>query len=205
MNSLFDYIVADQYNRSTPFEVVDEGIFDTGSSDIDVSLVKDWLDKHVKCTGNYTFSKKDNSITATGYVSIMRYDGEEFPDYVVFKKVKGSMNISLCPEIHNVGNLFGGEGNKCNITQGLFITECPKLDSLAGLPTNSYNFRITYCKSLKSLDGLNVKAKSDVVLMKNGKKFAKEDVLKHIINGKPDQVMVDVNESVDEEIRVDDR
>ena len=140
-------------------------------SKIDSHLLKDWVEKYVKCSGKVQYLK-NGSVKFGGDVLIKGFDGESFPHFFKVASVNGDFKIEKCPNLKNIEGLFI---DYVTIKGEYVVANCPKLESLVGGPfAVEHNMSITSNPSLKSLEGCPVSVWRKVYVMKNGKKFNKE-------------------------------
>ena len=140
-------------------------------SKIDSHLLKDWVEKYVKCSGKVQYLK-NGSVKFGGDVLIKGFDGESFPHFFKVASVNGDFKIEKCLNLKNIEGLFI---DYVTIKGEYVVANCPKLESLVGGPfAVEHNMSITSNPSLKSLEGCPVSVWRKVYVMKNGKKFNKE-------------------------------
>ena len=163
------------------YNTLSEGLlddFETAEAKLTASLAEDWFKKYAKVDGKVIFMK-NGDVKVHGDVVIRGFDGQQLPA-VNIREFKGSLIIERCPNLTAIGDWFGF----CIIVDGdLSICECPKLESLKGLPKMCGGiFNITSNKSLKSLGGMPGFVGKNIYIMKNGKRFTEDEVRAHLDN-----------------------
>lgn len=164
------------------YNTLSEGLlddFETAESKLTASLAEDWFKKYAKVDGKVLFMK-NGDIKIHGDVVIRGFDGPQLPAMNI-REFIGSLVIERCPNLTTIGSWFGF----CIAVDGdISICECPKLETLEGLPKMCDGiFNITGNKSLKTLDGMPTFVSKNIYIMKNGKKFTEGDVLTHLDSG----------------------
>lgn len=141
----------------------------------DKELVGEWFKENVK--GKYKIVVlKNNTVKVWGDILIKDYKEDNFPFTISF--MSGNVSIEKCPNITSISGLFT---DLMTIEGSLTINNCPKLTSLEGCPMIVHGaLSLTGNSSLKSLEGAPEIVHGTTYVMKNGKRFSKEQVEKHI-------------------------
>ena len=167
------------YDMESLYNILSEGLlddFETAESKLTASLAEDWFKKYAKVDGKVLFMK-NGDVKVRGDVVIRGFDGERLPAMNI-REFKGSLIIERCPNLATIGEWF----EVWSAVDGdVSICECPKLESLEGLPRMCNGiFNITSNKSLKSLDGMPNFISGNIYIMKNGKRFTEDEVRSHL-------------------------
>lgn len=144
---------------------------DAISLGMDKAVEDKWFDIYAK--GNFKIKDKKSSLgpIIIGNLIIDNYDGETIP--VSVWEVKGNVYFTNCSKLKTINGFFGrGVG----IDGGLYIENCPNLESLEGCPKLVNNFSLVGCRKIKSLVGAPEYVFGNVYIMKNGKKFTEEQI-----------------------------
>ena len=141
----------------------------------DKELVGEWFKENVK--GKYKIVVlKNNTVKVWGDILIKDYKEDNFPYTISF--MSGNVSIEKCPNITSINGLFA---DLMTIEGNLTINNCPKLTSLEGCPMIVHGaLSLTGNSSLKSLEGAPEIVHGTTYVMKNGKRFSKEQVEKHV-------------------------
>ena len=141
----------------------------------DKELVGEWFKENVK--GKYKIvALKNNTVKVWGDILIKDYKEDNFPFTISF--MSGNVSIEKCPNITSIKGLFA---DLMTIEGSLTINNCPKLTSLEGCPMIVHGaLSLTGNSSLKSLEGAPEIVHGTTYVMKNGKRFSKEQVEKYI-------------------------
>lgn len=166
-------------------DIIEESLlddFDRIEGDFLKTVIKDWVEKYVKCTGNVRYLK-NGSVKFGGDVLIKGFDGETFPENFKISDVNGDFKIEKCPNLVSISGIFD---DYVKIKGSYVVSNCPKLTSLEGSPFNvEGDLSLVSNTSLKSLEGCPKMAWGKIYIMKNGKKFTK-NVIKSYIDCKID-------------------
>lgn len=129
----------------------------------------EWLKDNA--SGQYTYKTDKKGLTKITGKIILKVPGDDFGPLVI-SNVNGSLHITGCNNIKSLEGLFA-EG--CTIKGDFSVNKCPALVSLKGAPYDVLGtLTIADCPRLKVLDaGTHC---SDVIVMKLGKKFSKDQV-----------------------------
>lgn len=148
--------------------LLDDNIF----NDVDNAIVSDWL--KANCKGKYkTMQLKDGTLKVWGTMIIK---GAVTIPTIRISFLEGALYIEDCQIVSLDGVFNPGYSNK--IKGDINITGCPKLHDISALPaTLDGDISITDCKSLRSLDGVHCLA-GEVSIMRCGKRFSKATVQK---------------------------
>lgn len=159
------------------------------------SLIKDWVEKNVKCDGKIMFLK-NGTLKFTGDVLIKGINDEIFPEGFIISDVKGDFKIEKCNNLKNINGLFKAYSD---VDGDFVVSNCPKIESVAGGPmtvTGSLSF--TGNKSLKNLEGMPMFVYETIYIMKNGKRFTEKDIQKHV--QVPQRIVCSIEEEVNESV-----
>ena len=148
--------------------LLDDNIF----NDVDNAIVSDCL--KANCKGKYkTMQLKDGTLKVWGTMIIK---GAVTIPTIRISFLEGALYIEDCQIVSLDGVFNPGYSNK--IKGDINITGCPKLHDISALPaTLDGDISITDCKSLRSLDGVHCLA-GEVSIMRCGKRFSKAAVQK---------------------------
>lgn len=149
--------------------------FDNLEKSQNKELVGAWFKENVK--GKYKIvALKNNTVKVWGDILIKDYKEDDFPYTISF--MSGNVSIEKCPNITSIKGLFA---DLMTIEGALAINNCQKLTSLEGCPMIVHGaLSLTGNSSLKSLEGAPEIVHGTTYVMKNGKKFSKEQVEKHV-------------------------
>ena len=159
------------------------------------SLIKDWVDKNIKCDGKIMFLK-NGTIKFTGDVLIKDINDEIFPEGFIVSDVKGDFKIEKCNNLKNINGLFKAYSD---VDGDFVVSNCPKIESVAGGPmTVKGNLSFTGNKSLKNLEGMPMFVYETIYIMKNGKRFTEKDIQKYV--QVPQRIVCSIEEEVNESV-----
>ena len=149
--------------------------FDNLEKSQDKELVGEWFKENVK--GKYKIvALKNNTVKVWGDILIKDYKEDNFPFTISF--MSGNVSIEKCPNITSISGLFA---DLMTIEGSLTINNCPKLTSLEGCPMIVHGtLSLTGNSSLKSLEGAPEIVHGTTYVMKNGKRFSKEQIEKYV-------------------------
>lgn len=141
----------------------------------DKELIGEWFKENVK--GKYKIVVlKNNTVKVWGDILIKDYKEDNFPYTISF--MSGNISIEKCPNITSINGLFT---DLMTVEGSLIINNCPKLTSLEGCPMIVHGtLSLTGNSSLKSLEGAPEIVHGTTYVMKNGKRFSKEQIEKYV-------------------------
>lgn len=146
--------------------LLDDNIF----NDIDKAIATDWLQANVK--SQYKVKQlKTGELKVWGKLVIKKVNDISMLN---ISQLDGDLYIENC-DVTSLNSVFA---DFAKVTGSIYITNCPKLTDITGLPRwVDGEVSISNCSTLKSLDGVTCHA-SDVTIMKCGKKFSKDTISK---------------------------
>lgn len=149
--------------------------FDDLEKSQDKELIREWFEKNVE--GKYKIViLKNKTVKVRGDILIKDYKEDNFPYTISF--MAGNVSIEKCPNITSINGLFA---DLMTIEGALTINNCPKLTSLEGCPMIVRgSLSLTGNSSLKSLEGAPEIVHGTTYVMKNGKRFSKEQIEKYV-------------------------
>lgn len=145
--------------------LLDDNIF----NDVEGAIATDWLKDNVKSKYK-VMQLKTGELKVWGKLVIKKVD--QF-GYLNISLLDGDLYIENC-NVTSLDNIFST--NHPKVTGNIYITGCPKLVDISGLPMwVDGEVSISNCPALKSLDGVECHA-GDVTIMTCGKKFSKSAI-----------------------------
>lgn len=162
------------------YEYIKESILDDIEDiekDTDKSIKSSWFEKYATGKFKVKITKKGTKIT--GNMIIKGFDGEEFPGFEVTEFV-GNLTIEKCPNLKTMQGFFLNKKTSYMATYSiegdLIINNCPKLIELNCPSTIKGDFHVVGNSNLKSLQNGPEMVYGNIYIMKNGKKFTKEQI-----------------------------
>lgn len=158
-----------------------EGLFDIEDhvAKFDANLVDVWLKDNTK--GNYKYQVlKNGNFKINGTLIIKGIEEDHLPAALkIASVINGGVVIEKCPNLTNIEGLFTDD---VKFDGDLSINNCPNLVSIKGMPRTVHgSISVVGNKSLKSLEGLPWIIDGFCYVMKNGKKFKEDDIIKDMI------------------------
>ena len=162
------------------YDYIQESILDDMEDiekDTDKSIKSSWFEQHA--TGKFKVKTTKKGTKITGDMIIKGFDGEEFPGFEV-TEFDGNLTIEKCPNLKTMQGFFLNKKTSYvatySIEGDLIINNCPKLIELNCPSTIKGDFHVVGNSSLKSLQYGPEMVYGNIYIMKNGKKFTKEQI-----------------------------
>lgn len=164
---------------------VKESIFDDEEEIIKqgaAEFATDWIEKYCITKNIKVQYNKKAGFKFWGDLIIAGFDGEYLPGYVNIGDVTGDIKLVDCKNLVSLTKEDGENFFPYTCHGNMTISHCDKITDLKGCPGYvRKNLTVTYNKSLRSLEGMPDTGLNDITILKNGKKFKKEEVVAKLL------------------------